>query len=274
MSTAWDPARDRECVALTMQDPSEIRCLPGPFAFTRGEQFSDASCSQRVGIPLAGPPCPAPELVLLQDEAVVSVFEAGPPVPSGDLHISTGGQCLPLSASVDFEAPLVGKEVERSSFGLVTVESHGDLRLQTRVLTSDGIPMRMTGDFYDTQRKTVCEPLELGDGSARCVDAPFEAAPTSWIYFSDEFCKKPLHMSYPNASSSAPPKVVLTAESSGCDVEVTAVYKLGAEHTGPVYSKQNGFCAEDTFAPVGATFYSPGSKIELSSFGVVTRFIE
>ncbi len=277
--SAWDPARDEECFPASTAGPAETRCLPTHTAWADGDYFSDASCTTALGTTRDSPPCPAPELVLKHstDEAtyrdIEAVYEVGAEIPVADVHATSGKQCISVTPIGDMKFWSAGKEVDRSTFGALTVESYGAHRLQVRVLVSDGLPLRMSDEFYDTERQTVCWPLQLSDGVTRCVDAPVAMDGTTFSTFADPACAMPLVHLGPNDLYPTPATVVATMDLASCDPVFTGVYVIGGEHKDKLYSKQSGACAELAY-PYGSGFYYVGDAISLDTFAKVTRTIE
>ena len=277
--SAWDPARDEECFPASMAGPAETRCLPTHTAWADGDYFSDASCTTALGTTRDSPPCPAPELVLKHstDEAtyrdIEAVYEVGAEIPVADVHATSGKQCISVTPIGDMKFWSAAKEVDRSTFGALTVESYGAHRLQVRVLVSDGLPLRMSDEFYDTERQTVCWPLQLSDGVTRCVDAPVAMDGTTFSTFADPACAKGLVHLGPHDLYPTPATVVATMDMASCDPVFTGVYVIGGEHKDKLYSKQSGACAELAY-PYGSGFYYVGDAISLDTFAKVTRTIE
>ncbi len=277
--SAWDPARDEECFPASMTAPSETRCLPTRTAWANGDYFSDASCTASLGTTQDSPPCPAPELVLMHstDEAtypdIEAVYEVGAEIPVADVHATSGKQCISVTPVGDMKFWAAGKEVDRSTFGALTVESYGAHRLQARVLVSDGLPLRTTDEFYDTERGTACWPLQFTDGVTRCVDAPVAMDGTTFSTFADPACAMPLVHLSPNDLYPTPATLVATMDLASCDTVFTGVYVIGGEHKDKLYAEQSGGCAELAY-PYGSGFYYVRDAVPLDTFAKVTRIIE
>lgn len=277
--TAWDPARDEACLPMAMAEPSETRCLPDHTAWAEGQHFSDASCKKAVGITRDTPPCPSPKYVLMHStgeetyDQITAVYEAGSELPVEDVRSKSGDQCISVTPPGDFQFWPAAEEIDRSAFGLLTVESYGAHRLKARVLVSDGFPMRTTDGFYDAERETVCWPLDFGDGGTRCVDAPVAMEGTTFNTFADPDCTEPLVHLGPHDLYPTPATFVVTMDLTSCATLFTGVYTFGGEHKDKLYSIQDGSCEELAY-PYGSGYHYVGEAVSLDTFATVTRVTE
>ncbi len=242
------------------------RCLPLYSGGSVG--FADAACKQPVvTYYLAGT---MPEKYVA-DPGYVFTCGAGPhflsvgaATAATEFHSKDDtGACGPASSIVGQSTYQLGAVVPDVTFvGASKVATEvRDARLSATVrVASDG--SRQVTSFYDSSRKTECNPLQVSAGGYACVP---DAKAYIEYFFTDTGCMTPaaFHPGYAQQVCGFTPDIVQNTSPKF----MSTYYEIGAKITAPVHNANGLTCpVYDPPPSLAATFYSVGAALPLTVF--------
>jgi hypothetical protein len=215
------------------------RCVP----IADEAAYTDAACSELVGIAPALPPRPPTHFLGIDwvDSAPVParLYRAGAPTGAiGSYFMKRDGACVgPQAAPSEAAFYEVGDELPASAMAVLDDSELGTGRVALRMLgSSDG--MQVAIGVRDRAHDLPCTPRARGDGVA-CE--PVDAVPAT--RFLDSSCTIP---AVTVASSSPVPAVASRIDSDdGC----ASYFSVGAEVSPPLYRRDAGGCVHVSSVP-------------------------
>jgi hypothetical protein len=278
-----DRGTDAPCVPGL--DGDLLRCVPVSAAGLVG-RFADASCTARVAWTGGFTRC-APRFAVEPGSVCGGDrsrwYVAGAPVASDALFINGSGTCGPAPRD-PFESSYfaLGTEVDPGTFPLLRYEvaGSGPVRVR-RVVTPDGYTVAADG-FEDARTGEICTPLDLSDGSRRCIPSgdPRMGRVNATLdndYFFDAACNEPVVFAGGTyvGCPSARPALVVQPDPRGENACLGAttrvrVYQVGAERpNAPIYHRDGaGTCELQAGVGIGGA-HERGPELGPEAFPLI-----
>lgn len=135
--------------------------------------------------------------------------------------------------------------------------------------STDGLRVQQYAGLYDKSRGEVCNSGYADDGILRCL--PFGM--TGEVFYSDSACT--VHVGTVAMSQCAGgmlPKYITTvvANQAPCTSQQMAIYAIGAQYSGSLYTKSGANCSASAGIP-GYSQFTLGAKVGASAFAALVQ---
>ena len=248
-----DSMRDENCAFLTAED-GKLRCLPEVEQYV--QYFADDKCAEPL---ILGVACRTPAYAALDAMGcgATAFYKRGAKVTPAKVYSRSGTNCMEATAPDAHDLYATTKQ-DATAFVAATEVHDPRGALSARDYEAEDGALQPLGP-WDPAASQSCTPLgpDLAD---RCVPSPMPTLSVRILNHTEMMCMSPLYTRFKNACGTYPVSIgtVSTYDDQApltCSGDYDRTYyRLGAEYTGPTFSKGTGTCMSVNRPPNTATF--------------------